>query len=320
MLRPSRVVFMGTPEFAVPCVEALAAHPSCTLVAVVCQPDKPAGRSREPVPPPTKLAAQRLGVPVLQPLKLRSGDFPDALAALRPDLIVVTAYGRILPTSVLTLPRLGCVNLHASLLPRWRGAAPIQWAVRSGDRETGACLMQMDAGLDTGPVLARTILPIGPLETAADLHDRLSLASAALLSEQLDAVIAGALAPVPQPESGVTLARILTREDGRVDFTAAAESVVNHIRGFHPWPGASTQLSGLQLKLFPPAVRVSEPVSGALGATPGTILAAEAQGLVIACGDGAVRVTELQPEGRRRMPIADLLRGFSLPVGARLGA
>ncbi len=206
---------MGTPEFAAPCVHVLADHPDVDLVAVVCQPDRRHGRHKTPQPPPVKVAALERGVPeILQPKRVKRGAFPERLEALAPDLIVVTAYGRILTPRILAIPRLGCVNVHASLLPRWRGAAPIQWAVASGDAESGVCLMEMEEGLDTGAVFARVSTAIGPDETGQTLHDRLSTMGAKLLGDQLSALLDGRLEPRPQPDDGVTYARMLTREDG----------------------------------------------------------------------------------------------------------
>lgn len=312
---PATVVFMGTPDFAVPCIDALANSPLVRLALVVCQPDKIHGRHKEPQPPPTKVAALARGIPVAQPTKLRSGDFPELLASLKPDLIVVTAYGRILPQAILDLPRLGCVNVHASLLPRWRGAAPIQWAVAAGDEASGVCLMQMDVGLDTGAVLARSTTPLAADESGQSLHDRLSLVGATLLAESLPALLAGDLVPSPQNHDEATLAPILTREHGQLDFARPAAELERRVRAFDPWPGAWFHLetsAGVKLmKVFPQARMLD--ASGA----PGTVLEADDR-LIIACGDGALSFSELQLEGKRRMAAGELLRGFKIAPGARV--
>ena len=306
---------MGTPEFSVPCVHALANHPGCELIAVVCQPDRVRGRKKAPQPPPVKVAAQSLGIEVLQPTRLKTGEFAAELAARNPTLAVVTAYGRILPQAILDLPELGCVNLHASLLPRWRGAAPIQWSIADGDTESGVCLMQMDAGLDTGDVLAHCITPITAADTGQSLHDRLSKMSASLLSDNLPALLAGALSPTPQPESGVTYARMLKREDGQVDWSQSARELDRRIRAFYPWPGAYTRHGDKTLKLFPRTTAL--PAHGS--EEPGRIIDISERGVRITTGDGDLLVEELQLEGRRRMTGIELRNGRALSVGASLG-
>ncbi|MFT7622905.1 MAG: methionyl-tRNA formyltransferase [Myxococcota bacterium] len=314
-----RVVFMGTPAFAAPCVHVLASHPDIDLVAVVCQPDRRHGRHKTPQPPPCKVAALECGVPeILQPKRLKKGAFPERLKALAPDLIVVTAYGRILPKRILELPALGCVNVHASDLPRWRGAAPLQWAVAEGDSQTGVCLMVMEEGLDTGPVLARTTTAITPEDTGQSLHDRLSEQGAALLAERLDDLLAQRLEPDPQDETLVTYARMLTREDGRLDWSQSASLIDCRIRGFFPWPGAFTTLpDGRTLKLFPPAVMADQ--EGDANAAAGTVLECSER-LVVATGSGTIAVTEVQLQGKRRMSVSDFSRGAALPTGTLLGA
>ncbi len=301
-----RVVFLGTPEFAVPTVDALA-RAGHEVLAVVAQPDRPAGRGQALRAPATKGWAETRGVPVLQPEKVRDGALAAALAALRPDVLVVTAYGRILGRDLLTLAPLGAVNVHASILPRWRGAAPIQWAVASGDAETGVTIMQMDEGLDTGDVLLVRTLAIGPEETAAALSPRLAALGGEAIVEALPLLAAGALVPVRQDAARHTLAPILEKEHGRLDFTRPAGALAARLRGFTPWPGAFTTLDGKVLK-----IHAARAVPGD-GAAPGTAHAA-AGGLQVACGGGsALLVTELQPEGKRRMAAADFLNG----VGAR---
>lgn len=309
----ARVIFMGTPDFAVPCVHALANHPECDLIAVVCQPDRVRGRKHEPQPPPVKAAAMALGgVEVLQPRRIKKGRFPERLEALAPDLIVVTAYGRILPPRILELPRAGCVNVHASLLPRWRGAAPIQWSIVSGDKASGVCLMEMEEGLDTGGVFARVETPIEAEDTGETLHDRLSALGAQLLSDNLTALLAGGLACVAQPDDGVTYAEMLTRDHGRLDWSLGARELVDRIRGFYPWPGAFSSLGDRSLKLFPAVT----PCAGY--GRPGEVLSVS-EGLVVACGDGALRVDQLQLQGKRRMSARDFLNGFSVETGVILG-
>jgi len=303
----ARIAFFGTPAFAVPSLRACQAVG--TVVAVVTQPDRPRGRGQHVTSSPVKADAEAARLPLLQPPKLKGTDFGERLRALQLDVAVVTAYGRILPTEVLSAPRLGCVNVHASLLPRWRGAAPIQWAVASGDAETGVCLMQMEAGLDTGPVLAVRRTPILPDDTAETLHQRLSELGGALVREELPRYLAGALTPHPQPAEGVTIARLVEKEDGRMDWVRPAVELERRVRAFVPWPGAWTQLGPQLLKIWRTEV---VPGTGA----PGTVLAAHGT-LDVATGEGALRLVELQPEGKRRMSAAEFLSGHRLKEGER---
>ena len=303
-----RIVFMGTPEFAVKALLACAGVGQ--VVAAVTQPDKPKGRGQELSPPPVKVAAQARGIPVLQPAKIRNTGFAQELAALRPDVCVVAAYGKILPREVLEVPPRGCVNVHASLLPRFRGAAPIQWAIASGDAKTGVCLMRMDEGLDTGPVIACRELAIRPGETSQSLHDALSELGGRLLREELPRYLAGELRPVPQPQEGVVLAPLIDKEEGRLDFQRSAAELERRLRAFTPWPGAFTTLDGALLKVH------RAKVSGGKGA-PGELLAAGPEGLEVACGDGSLLLVEVQPEGKRRMTAAEFLAGRKLKVGSR---
>ena len=308
-----RAVFFGSPPFAVGCLRAVAA--ATELVAVVSQPDRPAGRGQAPTPPAVKVAAEALGVPVLQPEKLRTPETQAALAALNADLFVVVAYGRILPQAILDLPRRGCWNVHASLLPKLRGAAPIQWAVIRGDRETGVAIMRMEAGLDTGPVVAVRACPIGDDDTAGTMFEKLAVLGAGLLADTLPAIVEGRAVLAPQDDAAATLAPPLTKADGRLDFARPARLVSAQARGVDPWPGATAALDGEPLRLFRPRV-VAE--AGAR-APAGEVLAVGPQGLEVACGEGAIAFAELQLPGRKRLPAAAVVAGRPIPPGTQLG-
>ncbi len=292
-----KIIFMGTPDFSVPVLEAL--HQAHEIVAVYSQPPRPAGRGKSDRPSPVQARAMALGLPVRHPVSLRSEDAAKDFAALGADVAVVVAYGLILPQTILDAPRLGCLNIHASLLPRWRGAAPIHRAIMAGDHETGVCIMQMEAGLDTGPVLMRESLMIGPEETTSDLHDRLSALGARLILQTLDQL---PLAAVPQPAEGVTYAAKIDKAEARVDFTRPAVEVDRLIRGLSPFPGAWTEVNGERVKLLRSRIAAGT-------GTPGQVLG----GFTIACGTGAVEITEAQREGKRPMPAADVLKGLVLP-------
>jgi methionyl-tRNA formyltransferase len=300
-----RLVFMGTPAFAVPALDAVAAA-GHDLAAVYTQPPRPAGRGQRDRPSPVAERAAALGLPVRAPATLREPGAQAALAALAPEAIVVVAYGLILPAAVLAIPPRGCLNIHASRLPRWRGAAPIQRAIMAGDTTTGVAIMAMEAGLDTGPVLIEDTLAIGPAETAGDLAPRLAALGAQLIVEALARL--DTLTPVPQPEAGVTYAAKIDKAEARVDWTKPAAEVDRLIRGLSPFPGAWTTAGAERLKLLR-----SEPAAGA--GAPGTVLD---ERLTIACGAGAVRITEAQRAGRAPADAATLLRGFPLPPGSRL--
>lgn len=304
----ARIVFMGTPAFAVASLDACLELGE--VVAVVTQPDKPRGRGQEVSFSPVKERALERGLTVLQPPKIRGTDFDATLRALLPDVAVVTAYGKILPQEVLDAPRLGSVNVHASLLPRFRGAAPIQWAIASGDAETGVCLMKMDAGMDTGPVLACERLSIGPEDTSASLHDALSALGGRVLRAHLPRYLDGALSPTPQPETGVVMAPMIKKEDGELDFTRPAVELERRLRAFTPWPGAFTTLEGKGFKVH--KARTSE----ARG-EPGTVLSAGPEGLEVACGEGALVMLAVQPEGKRVMTAGEFLAGRKIGVGER---
>lgn len=296
-----KIVFAGTPEFAVPALRAAAGK--AEVVAVYTQPDRPSGRGRVLTPSPVKRAAQDMGFPVLQPDTLRAAEVQEALRALKPDLMVVVAYGLLLPQAVLDIPVDGCWNVHASLLPRWRGAAPIQRAIEAGDTETGVCLMRMEKGLDTGPVLLEQRTPIGEQETGGELHDRLAALGAQVLADGLGLLRVG-IQPVAraQPAEGVTYARKLDKAEARLDWREAAPVLANRVRAFNPWPMAEADVAGERLRLH---AAVALPL--AHDAAPGTLLAAGRQGIDIACGEGALRIRTLQRAGGKAITAADWL-------------
>jgi methionyl-tRNA formyltransferase len=298
-----RVVFMGTPAFAVPSLDALA-RAGHELLAVVAQPDRPAGRGQALREPATKGWAKARGVPVLQPEKVRDGKLAEALGALRPDVVAVAAYGRILGRDLLGLAPHGALNVHGSLLPKYRGAAPVQWAVANGERETGVSIMQMDEGLDTGDVLLQRALPIGPDDTAEALAPRLAALGGEALVEAIALAAAGEIVPVRQDAARASLAPILAKEDGRVDWSLPAPRIAARLRGFSPWPGAWTTLDGRIVKLL------EARAEGAPGGAPGEARRA-ARGLVVACGEGtALAVTRLQAEGRAAQDALSFLNGL----------
>lgn len=298
--RTLRLVFAGTPEFSVPCFDACRAS-GAEVVAVYTQPDRPAGRGRKLTPSPVKQAALAAGVAVEQPPSLKSADVQQTLAACRPDLLVVVAYGLILPRKVLAIPRLGCWNVHASLLPRWRGAAPIQRAILAGDEETGVDLMQMEAGLDTGPVLLQRRTPIRRDDTAGSLHDRLAALGAELLAEGLRRILEGESLPAaPQPEDGVTYAHKLDKAEAQLDFRRAAIELERQVRAFDPWPVAEGIIVGETLR-----IRAAHAIARDHHAEPGHVLAAGREGIEVACGQGVLRITAVQRAGGRQIGAAD---------------
>jgi methionyl-tRNA formyltransferase len=304
--------FMGTPEFAVPALKALhqAGH---RVGLVVTQPDKPRGRGRKVEPPPVKQAAEKLGLPVIQPASLRDEPALLSLAALAADFFVVVAYGQILRPNVLAMPRLGCINVHASLLPRYRGPAPIHWAVINGDGQTGVTTMLMDKGLDTGDILLTAREPIAPDDTTGSLQDRLALLGAGLLLKTLDGFEAGAVHRTAQEHEKATYAPLLKKNDGRIDWTKPAATIEPFIRGMTPWPGASTFWQGMRLKVF----RASAAPEAA-AAPPGTVVRVSAGGLAVATAEGVLTILELQGASGSRMPVSDFLRGHRIPLGAAL--
>ncbi|GAB4296862.1 MAG: methionyl-tRNA formyltransferase [Desulfuromonadia bacterium] len=305
-----RIVFMGTPEFAVPTLDALAGGED-EIVLVVTQPDRPKGRGQALQPPPVKRRAMERGIPVMQPLKVREPETLAAIQGYHPDLIVVVAFGQILPKPLLEMPTHGCINVHASILPRYRGAAPINWCIIEGEKETGITTMQMDVGLDTGDMLLKRSIPIGPEETAGELHDRLMTLGAETMVETLALLKRGELSPVKQDDALATYAPMLKKETGLVDWTKPAQAIVNLVRGVDPWPGAYCWLEGMMLKIFSPR-------PGERRGEPGTVLSATAAGIEIACGDGSVIFREVQAEGRRRMDAASFCAGHRIPPGARI--
>lgn len=298
-----RIVFAGTPEFAVPSLRAAATR--AEIVAVYTQPDRPAGRGRGLLASPVKQAAQEMGVEVHQPPNFREPGALEALRALEPDLMVVVAYGLILPQAVLDIPAEGCWNVHASLLPRWRGAAPIQRAIQAGDAETGVCLMRMERGLDTGPVLLEQRTAIGPAETGGQLHDRLAEMGAWVLADGLGLLRAG-MSPVPrpQPEEGVTYAHKLDKAEAKLDWSQPAGELANTVRAFNPWPVAEALLAGERARIHAATALEQEH-----DAEPGTVLAAGRDGIDIACGRGVLRLGVLQRDGGRALTAADYLNG-----------
>lgn len=310
-----RIIFMGTPDFAVPALEALlqAGYP---VAAVVTRPDRPRGRGRKLLPGPVKKTAVEHGLPVLQPARLLEDSFLQRLASLAPEVIVVAAFGRILPSVILRLPRLGCLNIHASLLPRYRGAAPIHRAVINGERETGVSIMLMDEGLDTGAVLARRAVPIAADDCTGTVHDRLARLGAELLLETLPRWAAGEIVPQPQDHAAATYAPPLTGADEVIAWHRPAGEIVNQIRGLCPWPGARTSLDGRLLKIWRAAFST---VARPADAVPGRVLGAGGDGLAVAAGDGVVLIRELQFGGGRRLSAEEFLRGHDIPVGTLLG-
>lgn len=311
-----RVVFMGTPELAAVCLDALLQAPDLRVVGVVTQPDRPKGRDLKLTPPPVKELARRHELPVLQPEKARDENFLRELAAWQPDLIAVAAFGQILPQRLLGLPRFGCLNVHTSLLPQYRGAAPIQRAILNGEVETGVSIMKMDIGLDTGAILSTERTPIDAADNAQTLHDRLARIGAALLVRTIPDYIAGRITPQPQPAEGVTYAAKIKKQDGAIDWTLPARVLWNRVRGFTPWPGAFTHFAA-QSKPFLLKIWEAEPAAGA--GLPGEILSADKHGIVVACGEGALRVFVLQREGSRRMGAVEFLAGCPLAPGQRFG-
>jgi methionyl-tRNA formyltransferase len=310
-----RVVFMGTPVFACPSLQILIDRGE-DVIAVVTQPDRPKGRGQKTVPPPVKELAEENGIPVLQPLKVRAPDFIEVLKGMNPDLIVVVAFGQILPKSVLDIPKFGCINVHASLLPRYRGAAPLNWCIINGETETGVTTMLMDEGLDTGAMLVKKTTPIDPEEDTQSLHDRLSVLGAETLSETLDMLATGKLAPEKQDDSVSCYAPMLKKEHGLIDWSRKPLAIKNMVRGMSPWPGAFTWLDGKMVKIYKVRTCEGEELSPA---SPGMVLNADREGIKVACNGGAIIIDELQLEGKKRLAAGDFLAGCRLLAGVVLG-
>ena len=306
-----RIIFMGTPDFACPTLATLVERGE-NVVAVVTQPDRPKGRGQQLAPPPVKVLAESHGMTVLQPAKVRAAEFIEEMRTLAPDLIVVVAFGQILPKALLDVPRHGCINVHASLLPRYRGAAPINWCIINGETETGVTTMQMDVGLDTGDMLVKKATRISPDEDSSALHDRLAAIGADALAETLDLLHAGSLVPEKQDDALSCYAPMLKKEDGLIDWGKGAQEVKNLVRGVTPWPGAFTHLQGKTVKVYRITV-------GTGAGAPGTVLRTGREGIEVACGSGSILIGELQLEGRKRLPAAEFLAGYRIEPGTVLG-
>ena len=315
-----KTVFMGTPDFAVPALRALVSS-GHEVAAVVTQPDRPMGRRGVLGMPPVKEEAVRLGLDVLQPSRVRDAEFAGILREISPDIVVVAAFGQIIPGEILGLPKYGCVNIHASLLPKYRGAAPIQWALLDGEKETGVTIMQMGEGLDTGDILAVRRVGISPGETGGSLFDKLSACGAELLAEVLPEIEKGTVRPVPQPaESPTGYARMISKEDGRIDWTLSAEEIERRVRALDPWPSAFTTLDGKTCKVWKSTAEDMETYShenDIIKSEPGTVVSASDGRIVVTTGRGLLAVEELQIEGKKRMKAADFLRGRRLDTGTR---
>ena len=318
-----RIVFMGTPDFSVPALKALV-EVGHQVIAVVTQPDKPKGRGKEVQMTPVKIQAMEYGIPVYQPAKVREASFVEVLKGMEADVYVVIAFGQLLPKAVLELPKYGCINIHASLLPKYRGAAPIQWCVIDGERETGITTMMMDVGLDTGDMLEKTVIPIEEKETGGSLHDKLSLAGGALILSTLKKLEEGTLVRTPQTDEGTCYAKMLTKSLGDIDWNQSAVSIERLIRGLNPWPSAYTLWNGKTIKIWSADVTTSREAAAFLsesgvpsetGITPGTVVCSDKHSLVVCTGDGLLSVRELQMEGKKRMDTPAFLRGYPIPEG-----
>lgn len=323
-----KIVFMGTPDFAVPALKALAESAKHEVSLVVTQPDRPRGRSGKPAPSDVKLCAEQYGIPVFQPEKVREEASVERLRRENADIFVVAAFGQLLPKTILEMPRFGCINIHGSLLPAYRGAAPVQWAVLDGQKEAGDTIMQMNEGLDTGDILMQESIPLSADETAGSLYDKLSSMGGPLLLKALDAIEEGNVTPVPQGDSGTHYAKMLRKEMGNIDWTKSAEEIGRLVRGLNPWPSAYTHWNGKMLKIW-----MAEPVTqeelSALGcdekngmdlkeAQPGTVMIVTKDTLMVQTGDGLLALTELQMEGKKRMPVQAFLMGCRLQTGEKL--
>lgn len=307
-----RIIFMGTADLSCASLEKLHGHPAFQVIAVVTQPDKPKGRDLKLTPSPVKVLAEKFGLPVLQPLKAREEKFIAEVRHLQPDLMVVVAYGQILPQALLDVPAHGCLNVHTSLLPKYRGAAPIQWAIANGDPETGVTIMKMDAGLDTGPVLSVRHTPILPTDDSQSLHDRLAALGAELLAETIPPYVAGNIKAEPQPAEGFTYAAKIKKEDGQIDWRRPAVETWNRFRAFTPWPGSYTFLAA---ETKPQLLKLWKMDVLEQSGEPGKVLSANKTGIVIGTGQGALRILELQREGGKRITAEQFLAGYPLRAG-----
>ncbi|HTP64424.1 MAG TPA: methionyl-tRNA formyltransferase [Geobacteraceae bacterium] len=305
-----RLLFMGTPEFAAVSLRTLIDRGE-QVIAAVTQPDRPKGRGQRLVAPPVKALAEECGIPVLQPVKVRAPEFIETVKALEPELVIVAAFGQILPKALLDIPRHGCINVHASLLPRYRGAAPINRCIMDGETETGVTIMQMDVGLDTGDMLLKRATVIAPDEDASRLHDRLAKIGAEALAEALDLMASGGLVPEKQDDRLASYAPMLRKEEGLIDWDREPEAIRNMVRGLNPWPGAYTFLDGRSLKIF----RCRAAAGSGL---PGTVLEADRSGFVVACRVGGLLIEELQLEGKKRLSAKDFLAGYNIKPGTVL--
>jgi methionyl-tRNA formyltransferase len=313
MMTKPHILFMGTPAFALPALEGLY-NSHYPIIAVVTQPDRPAGRGQKEVAPPVKVLAQKFGLPVLQPPKVKDPSFLETFYSLKPDMVVVAAFGQILPKAIIDFPPQKCLNIHPSLLPRYRGAAPLNWSIIRGETKTGVTIMLMDEGMDSGDILTQEETSLGATETYGELHDRLSKLGATLLLKTVDQVFSGAVRRQPQNAAGVTFAPRLTKETGKINWHDNVANIVNLIRGLSPAPAAYTSLEGQALKIF---AAVAQP--GHVDQSPGTIDAAGATGLAIAASDGRVLLKDVQLAGKKRMSIYDFLRGYRIKEGSVLG-
>ena len=312
-----KIIFMGTPDFAVAALDALCAAGQNVILAVT-QPDRQKGRGRKVIQTPVSVCAQKWGVPVFQPARIREPEAVEKIRSLQPDLIVVAAFGQILPQELLDIPRLGCVNIHASLLPGLRGAAPIQWAVINGDAESGVTLMQMNAGLDTGDILFQEKVAIGPQETGESLYEKLAELGGQMIVRYLPAIESGDINPVPQDDERSSYAPMLRKEMGEIDWAMPAAQIERRLRGMLPWPGAYTKLDGHVLKVW--KAEVAEPEQDAGPVLPGTVLYTDKSRICVRTGDGVLALLEVQAEGKKRMGTDAFLRGTKIPAGTLLGA
>ena len=312
--QPLRIIFMGTPDFAAATLQALIDGPD-EVVAVITQPDRKKGRGKKVTPPPTKVIAEAAGIPVLQPSKIKTEEFRNGLLTYQPDLFVVAAYGRILPPSILNLAPMGCINVHGSLLPKYRGAAPIQWAVINRDQEVGVTIMQMDEGMDTGDILLKSSIQPSPDDTAGSLFVKLAQLGSETLLKAVQGLKQGTVIPIPQDHEQATNAPMFTKDDGCINWNEEAEKLAGLIRGLDPWPTAYCFLDDKRLRLFSPEV-----IHKDSDQEPGVVIEADKRGILVSCGSNCLLIREIQPEGKKRMPVEAFLCGCNLPSGTVLSS